>query len=73
MPMYEYFCDDCNRTTEVLRRMDEADEPIDCEGCGSTQTRRTQSVFAAASGSTGADPSTSPCGRCGDPGGSCGM
>ncbi len=75
MPIYEYICSKCEKTTEALRRMSEADEPIACEHCGSKKTKRAQSVFAASgtSAGTGASEHThSPgCGCCG--GGSCGL
>ena len=73
MPMYEYLCKECQTTTELLRAMDQADEPVACEACGSKKTQRQHSVF-----STAADKSSIPlpmggCGRCGDPQGACGM
>lgn len=74
MPLYEYICDACEKMTEALRRMDDADSPLVCEHCGHQETRRAQSVFSPASGQSGlpmAPPS--PCGRCGDPAGSCGL
>ena len=78
MPMYEYACEQCQSVTEALRRMDQADDPILCDDCGSTRTKRVQSVFAAASGGTSASDASqtlpmAPCGRCGDPRGSCGL
>ncbi|MEX0774336.1 MAG: zinc ribbon domain-containing protein [Phycisphaeraceae bacterium] len=73
MPVYEYTCDKCEHTTEALRKMADADEPIKCEQCGSTRTRRAHSVFATATASGASESSLpmSPCGRCGDPGGAC--
>ena len=74
MPMYEYLCSQCDRTTETLRSMDQADDPTACEHCGSRRTKRVQSVFAVASPDGGSEalPATA-CGRCGDPRGSCSM
>ena len=34
MPIYEYECSECQRKTERLRRMSEADDSIVCEHCG---------------------------------------
>ena len=57
MPIYEYECKDCQRTFEKLERtMSSADEPsakptTPCPGCGSQQTARKLSVFAAGAGS----------------------
>lgn len=50
MPVYEYACEKCGKTTESLRRMADADAPAACEHCGSERTRRVHSVFAAAAG-----------------------
>ncbi len=71
MPIYEYTCEECKHTTEAMRRMAEADEPLACEACGSERTRRDQSVFAASSGGGEEDavPASPPCG----PGGACGL
>lgn len=74
MPVYEYTCDACGRTTELLRKFDEADAPAACDHCGSDRTHRGHSVFAAASDSARGEPlPVGPCGRCGDPRGSCAM
>lgn len=73
MPMYEYLCAGCDRTTEMLRRTSAADDPACCEHCGGA-TRRMQSVFATGRASAGdTQPPVGPCGTCGDPSGSCGM
>ena len=73
MPVYEYECADCRQTTEALRRMADADEPLACEGCGSEKTRRKHSVFAAAGASESGDvplPMGGGC-PCGNPNGPC--
>ena len=72
MPIYEFECKKCHKTFEaLLKRMDEkAKEP--CPECGSKETARKLSVFAAAasSGSKSAPqaPQGGGCGRCGGPG-----
>ena len=75
MPIYEYVCADCGQISESLRKMADADEPIACEKCGSEQTHRRQSVFAAAGGERD-DVSLPMSGEgggcpCGDPAGPC--
>jgi putative FmdB family regulatory protein len=49
MPLYEYCCADCHTKFEVLRRMNQADEPIACQQCDSPHTSRIFSTFAAIS------------------------
>lgn len=77
MPVYEYVCEKCNKTTEALRRMSDADESIACEHCGSSKTKRAHSVFAASSGSGSHSMPSMPdpgmCGRCNGPPGSCSL
>ncbi len=74
MPVYEYVCAKCGKTSELLRKMSEADAPAKCEHCGSTKTKRAQSVFSASAATGGGDapvcPSSGqPCGCAG----SCGL
>ncbi len=78
MPIYEYECEKCDHITEDLRQMAQADEPLACEACGSKQTHRRQSEFAAGASRDGGGglppmPPAGGCGRCGDPNGPCGM
>jgi len=73
MPIYEYLCKECEKTTEALRRMVDVDSPITCEHCGSQQTSRAASVFAAQTSTAGDPLPMPPCGRCGDPQGACGL
>ena len=49
MPIYEYRCDDCDLTFEVLRRKRQADDAITCKRCDSSSTSRAISLFAAQS------------------------
>ena len=79
MPVYEYVCQKCDSRTELLRKMDDADAPAQCEQCGSRKVGRVHSVFNASGVST-PSPSRAPasghrhglgCGHCGDPRGSC--
>ena len=75
MPVYEYTCESCGKTSEALRKMSDADAPRACESCGSAKTQRAHSVFAAATGSSDGQTSLpmGGCGKCGDPRGSCSM
>ena len=52
MPIYEYRCDDCQVTFEKLRPMSKADAPAPCAECGSSDTSRAISLFAAISKSS---------------------
>ncbi len=53
MPLYEYKCAKCKEVFEVLRPMQERDEPVPCPECGSPDPARILSPFATASGSSG--------------------
>jgi putative FmdB family regulatory protein len=73
MPMYEYFCPDCNVRFEKLIRHatpENAEGGIACPTCAQTDTRRVLSVFAAVSSGDG-QSSMSAGGGCGC-GGNCG-
>ena len=49
MPIYEYYCDDCETKFDVLRTMSQADDPIACVQCEGMNTHRALSLFAAVS------------------------
>jgi putative FmdB family regulatory protein len=49
MPIYEYRCGECRTTFEKLRPMSKADAPVSCAHCGSADTNRAISLFAAIS------------------------
>lgn len=77
MPIYEYECEKCHKTTEALRRMADMDEPVACEHCGNKKTHRAHSKVALNTGGGRSQslPMSSgggSCGRCGGPHGSCG-
>lgn len=69
MPLYEYVCKDCGHHFDVLRSMKDADKPIMCKSCQSTQTTRALSLFYAASEGRSVTSSGGGCGGCS--GGSC--
>jgi len=51
MPIYEYICSDCGKRFEILRSIKDADTPILCKICQSSNTLRAVSLFYAQSGS----------------------
>lgn len=50
MPLYEYQCRSCGSTFEVLRRMKEADNDLECPNCHSNRVERLFSTFASGGG-----------------------
>lgn len=75
MPIYEYECKQCRKSFEKLvKRMEDNDVKVPCPECGSRQTGRKLSAFAAVSSGGGGKSESLPtgCGRCGGPG-PCGM
>lgn len=46
MPLYEYFCPDCNTKFDALRPMSKADDDIACKNCESGRPTRVLSLFA---------------------------
>jgi len=55
MPLYEYYCADCEITFEALRWMSQADNPIACVRCKGMNTSRAISAFAAISRGSGGE------------------
>ena len=64
MPIYEYRCSSCSRIFPRLQSMGAAREKISCPNCGSVDTKRILSSFAATSTSSNSTrrPSPAPCG-----------
>jgi len=48
MPLYEYFCRECRKTFEALRRLSDDDADVRCPHCGSEKVDRKFSTFASA-------------------------
>lgn len=46
MPLYEYYCTDCQTKFEAIRPMSKADAAIQCKRCESIHTSRVLSLFA---------------------------
>jgi putative FmdB family regulatory protein len=40
MPLYEYYCVNCNTEFEALRPASRADEPVPCKNCGQPGQRQ---------------------------------
>ncbi len=47
MPLYEYRCEKCGKSFEKLRRMQDADEPLQCPDCRSGEVKRLFSTFSS--------------------------
>jgi putative FmdB family regulatory protein len=70
MPIYEYYCRDCNTKFELLRTRSQADSPPVCKHCDGTHTTRTISLFAAHANGQALAGSSGGCGSC-TPSGAC--
>jgi putative regulatory protein, FmdB family len=73
MPLYEYYCSDCDSKFELLVSHKHAEDVV-CMKCQSEKVRRLLSVFASPRGSSEDSFDTLPKagGSCGCGGGSCG-
>ncbi len=70
MPIYEYVCKACGHHFESLRSMKDADRPINCRKCESSETKRALSVcYAQTDGRSVTHSSGGGCSGCS--GGSC--
>ena len=56
MPLYEYYCTDCQTKFDALRPMSKADVAIQCKNCESMKTSRALSLFASISKSGDSTP-----------------
>ena len=48
MPLYEYHCTACGSRFELLRRMGQGSEGLECPSCGQTEVEKEYSTFAGA-------------------------
>ena len=62
VPIYEYYCPDCDVEFEKLVKLSEANAAQDCPECGGRHTQKKLSVFATSGGSTGKGAAASSCG-----------
>ena len=54
MPLYEYHCPSCNARFEILQKIGEGAEGLECPECGAEKLEKQFSTFA----STGTNTST---------------
>lgn len=47
MPLYEYQCRSCDKTFEMLRRLKDTDDDLECPGCHSQEVERQFSTFSS--------------------------
>lgn len=47
MPLYEYHCADCGSRFEVLQRVGQGPEGLECPDCGKTGVEKEYSTFAS--------------------------
>jgi len=62
MPIYEYYCPDCNTEFEKLVRISEANVTPECPECGERHTQKKLSAFAMSGGSSSGGASAGSCG-----------
>jgi putative FmdB family regulatory protein len=49
MPLYEYYCENCNDVFEALRSVSASEEPATCPKCGREAERIMPTTFASMS------------------------
>ena len=47
MPLYEYYCDKCDKVFEALRSIKDSDQPAKCPECGATSDRILPTTFSS--------------------------
>lgn len=47
MPIFEYHCNACKTNFEVLQRTNDTKKPLKCPNCGTQDTKKRFSAFAA--------------------------
>ena len=62
MPIYEYYCPDCEVEFEKLVKLSEANAVQNCPECGGRHTQKKLSAFATSGGSTRKGAAASSCG-----------
>lgn len=67
MPLYEYECDQCGESFELIVPMSEKDNPTECPLCHDAHTRRKISAIASRFGLEGSSQYSAS--SCGSPGG----
>jgi len=69
MPIFEYRCEDCGKSFELMRSFKEADHTALCSFCKSDKTRRMLSRFFSHNQNPSSASSSNSCSGC--MGGSC--
>ncbi len=64
MPIYEYKCNKCDQSFEQLVASMSSKSPVACPHCGSKQTVKQLSVFAARDGQPKSPPAPAGCQSC---------
>ncbi len=49
MPIYEYYCEKCDRVFDSLQAISRSDQPVDCPQCGRSSDRIMPTTFATMS------------------------
>jgi putative FmdB family regulatory protein len=62
VPIYEYYCADCNVEFDKLVKLSEASVVQDCPECGGRHTQKKLSTFATSGSSTSKGVAASSCG-----------
>ena len=47
MPLYEYYCDNCDKVFEALRSFKDSDQPAKCPECGAAADRIMPTTFSS--------------------------
>ncbi len=61
MPFYEYRCEGCGESFEVLRPVAQRDEPGECPRCGAVEIERKLTLFATTNSGGEDCPSRASC------------
>jgi len=67
MPIYEYFCPNCNLKFELLRPLSQSDEIVSCPHCHNGAKRMFSSFASFSKGTEGVSApigGSSPCSMC---------
>ena len=49
MPIYEYYCEKCDKVFDSLQAISRSDQPVDCPKCGRSSDRIMPTTFATMS------------------------
>jgi len=49
VPLYEYYCEKCDKVFDSLQSIARSDQPVDCPKCGSSADRIMPTTFATMS------------------------